>query len=44
MTVSFLLVIAAFICTIASALGRCPAWVPIVLICLVQMLALLPVK
>lgn len=42
LSVSLLLVVAAFICAIANALGKCPAWVPIVLLCIVQLLMVLP--
>jgi hypothetical protein len=41
-SVTFLLVIAAFICAIANALGKCPAWVPLILLCLVHLLSVLP--
>lgn len=37
-SVIFLLVIVAFLCTIASAAGRCPLWVPVLLVVLVQLL------
>jgi len=42
MTVTGFLVVAAFICAIANALGKCPAWVPIVLLCIVHLLGILP--
>ena len=42
MTVTLLLVLAAFVCTIGNGLGKCPAWVPLVLLCVVHLLALLP--
>ena len=42
MSVTLLLVGAAFICAIANALGKCPAWVPIVLLCVVHLLSVLP--
>ena len=41
-TVTFLLILAAFICTIASALGKCPLWVAVLLITLVLLLGVLP--
>lgn len=44
LTVTLLLVVAAFICTIALALGKCPAWVPILLIVVVQLLAVMPIR
>jgi hypothetical protein len=42
LSVTLLLVLAAFVLTIANALGKCPAWVPLVLLCVVHLLALLP--
>jgi len=41
-TVTLLLVIAAFGTTIVSAMGKCPPWVPLVLLCLVALLQVLP--
>lgn len=37
-SVPFLLVIVAFICTIAAAAGKCPLWVPVLLLTLVALL------
>ncbi len=42
MTVIGFLVVAAFICTIVSALGRCPLWVSVILLCVVELLRILP--
>ena len=42
LSVTFLLVLAAFIATIASAIGKCPLWVPVLLLVLVHLLAILP--
>jgi len=42
LSVTLLLVLAAFICTIANGLGKCPAWVPLVLLCIVHLLSVLP--
>jgi hypothetical protein len=42
LTVMSLLIVAAFICTIVSALGKCPEWVALVLICVILMLQILP--
>lgn len=42
MTVIGFLIIAAFICTIVSAMGRCPLWVAVLLLCLVELLRILP--
>ncbi len=42
MSVTILLVVAAFLCTIANALGKCPAWVPIMLLVVVHLLSVFP--
>lgn len=42
LTVTLLLVLAAFVCAIANALGKCPAWIPIILLVVVHLLAILP--
>ena len=41
-SVSLLLALAAFVVVIASAMGRAPLWVAVLLAILVQLLALLP--
>ena len=41
-TVTLLLVVAAFICTIGNAMGKCPAWVPLLLLCVAMLLGVLP--
>ena len=43
-TVAFLLVIAAFVCSIANALGKCPVWVPLILLCVLELLHVIPLK
>ena len=42
LTVFLILVIAAFACTVASAVGKCPLWVGVVLLCVVELLRVLP--
>ena len=42
LTVMTLLIVAAFVCTIVAALGKCPEWVALVLICVILMLQILP--
>jgi hypothetical protein len=42
LTVTLILVIAAFGCAIASAIGKCPLWVSVVLLCVVELLRVLP--
>ena len=44
LTVIGFLVICAFICTIVSALGKCPIFVPVLLLCLIELLRILPIK
>lgn len=41
-TVTVLFVMAAFICAIAEAMGKCPSWVVSILLCVVLMLMVLP--
>lgn len=42
LTVIGFLVISAFIATIVSAFGKCPVWVPVLLLCVVELLRILP--
>lgn len=42
LTVMLLLVIAAFIVTVASACGKCPLWVAVLLLTVVEMIRVLP--
>lgn len=42
-TVTLLVLGAAFVCTIASALNKCPLWIPVLLLCIAGLLAHLPV-
>ncbi len=42
MTVIGFLVVAAFITAIVSAIGKCPLWVSVILICVVELLRILP--
>lgn len=41
-TVLMFLLVAAFVCTIASAAGYCPLWVPVLLLTLIELLRALP--
>ncbi len=41
-TVFLLLAVAAFVCTIAVALNKCPVWVPVILLCLIELLRAVP--
>ena len=42
LTVYLVLALTAFGTTIANALGKCAAWVPLVLICIIELLRALP--
>jgi hypothetical protein len=42
LTVTLLLVLAAFICVVLEALGKCPPWVWGLLLVVVHLLAVLP--
>lgn len=44
LTVLFVLVFAAFICTIVSALGKCPVWIPVLLLCIIALFQVMPIK
>jgi hypothetical protein len=43
LTVIGFLVAAAFICTIVSAIGKCPLWVAVVLLCVIELIRILPI-
>lgn len=43
LTVFVLLVIAAFVCTVAAGMGKCPLWVAVVILCLIELLRILPI-
>jgi hypothetical protein len=42
LTVIGFLVVCAFICTIVAALGKCPIWVAVLLLCVVELIRILP--
>lgn len=42
-TVLVLLAVVAFLLTIASAVGKCPCWVPLVIVTLVLLIERVPV-
>ena len=44
LSVMFVLVAAAFICTVVSALGKCPLWISVILLCVVELLQVIPLK
>jgi hypothetical protein len=43
-TVALILVIGALIAAIVSAMGKCPLWVSVILLCVVVALDVLPIK
>lgn len=42
LTIALVLVLAAFALTIASAMGRAPLWAAVVILCLIELLRVLP--
>jgi len=44
MTIALLLVLAAFVVTIASAIGKAPLWVAVLLLVIVHLLGVLPIR
>jgi hypothetical protein len=42
LTVFLILALAAFIVTIASAMGKAPVWVAVLVLCLIELLRALP--
>ena len=42
LTVIGFLVFAGFICTIASAMGKCPLWVAVLLLFIIELIRILP--
>jgi hypothetical protein len=44
LTVTFILIIGALIAAIVSAMGKCPLWVSVILLCIVMAIQVLPVK
>jgi hypothetical protein len=42
LTVIGFIIIAAFICAIVSAIGKCPLWISVILLCIVELLRILP--
>lgn len=43
-TVTFLLVLAAFVVTISSAMGKAPLWVAVLLLVMVELLRVIPIR
>lgn len=42
LTVFLLLALAAFICAILDALGKCPLWIAVVLLAIIELMRALP--
>lgn len=42
-TIALLLALAAFVTTVASAMGRAPLWVAVLLLCLLALIRVVPV-
>jgi hypothetical protein len=43
LTVFLILALIALVTTIASAAGYCPLWVPVIVLCLIELLRALPI-
>jgi hypothetical protein len=43
-TITLLLLLSAFIATIVHALGKCPLWIPVLLLVIAMLLGSLPVR
>lgn len=37
-----LLVVSAFVCTIIAGMGKCPLWIPVLLLCVAMLLGVVP--
>lgn len=44
LTIAVLLAVAAFLVAIAAAMGRAPLWVAVILLCLIELLRVIPVR
>lgn len=44
LSVTGCLIIAAFICTIASSMGKCPLWIAVLIVVVVLLLGVLPLR
>ena len=44
LTVMFVLVLGALIAAIVAAMGKCPLWVSVILLCIAMAIQVLPVK
>lgn len=42
LTVMLLLALAAFVCTIVAALGKCPLWIAVLVLVIMELLRALP--
>jgi hypothetical protein len=43
-TVALILVVGALIAAIVAAMGKCPLWVAVILLCIVEAIQVLPIK
>lgn len=43
LTVFIILILVAFGCTIASAMGKCPLWIPVLLLTIIELIRALPI-
>lgn len=43
-TVTVLLVLVAFLCAVASAAGKCPLWISVLLLIVLELLRVIPLR
>lgn len=44
LSVMFVLVLGALVAAIVAAMGKCPLWVSVILLCIVEAIQVLPLK
>ncbi len=44
LTLTLLLVLAAFVVTVASAIGKAPLWIAVMLLCMIHLLSVVPIQ
>lgn len=42
LSVTVLLLLAAFVVTVVAAMGKCPLWIAVLLLCVTELLGVLP--
>jgi len=44
LTISILFVLAAFVAAVMAAMGKCPLWVSVILLCVLELVRVLPLR